>query len=397
VAEGGSFDLLYVRNLFKPEDLGGNRYPWEVTRRLAQRGHRIRVITPRPDGEILNDLGRLELMTYPVSRRTPLETFVTNAVGSRFTSQRAISMGRPAAILVSSYDVAYAHSVGRAAMPLIFIYHSHFRSDAVRDLAGKGGVAGVIGRIGLSFIRHVERRVLASADRIVAVSPFSVREIAARVPSASSRVRLIPTGVDTKAFVPGDPVRARRALGIPAEAIVLLFVGRLVSVKRVDRAVQALGVLRERDSRYMLMVVGRGPEEAGLRAAASRAGLDEAIRFEGYQEGPALRARFDAADLQVCTSEFENWSLALLEGLASGLPIVGVPAGGIPELLGEVDKRCIAAGHEPADIARAVAALFARPGTLAEIGERGRRVAVERYDWDHVVSEIERVIAEVVQ
>lgn len=389
-----SLDLLYVRNLFKPEDLGGNRYPWEVTRRLAQRGHRVRVITPRPSGLALEGLGSVELNVYPVSRRTPVETFVTNAVGSRLVSWRAIRAARPDAIIAGSYDVAYAHSVGRS-VPLVFIYHSHFRSDAVRDLAGRSGIGGMVGRIGTSFIRHVERRVLASADRIIAVSPFSVSEILARMQSATPRVRLIPTGVDTNVFVPGDSGRARRALGIPPDALVLLFVGRLVSVKKVDRAIEALRLLREYEPRYMLVVVGRGPEEAALRAAASRAGLDEAIRFEGYQEGRALRERFDAADLQVCTSEFENWSLALLEGLASGLPIVGVPAGGIPELLGEVDRRCIAGGHEPADIARAVSALFADPGVLAEIGDRGRMVAVERYDWERIVSQVESAIREV--
>lgn len=388
-------DLLYIRSLFRPEDLGGNRYPWEVTRRLAARGHRVRVITPRPGGALPGP-SAIELVTYRASRRTPFETFFTNAFASRLASAGECRRRPPEATVVSSYEVAYAHSTRRSPTPLIFIYHSHFRSDAVRALARLPGLRGAVGRIAQSFVGHVERRVLASADRIIAVSPFSVREITERVPSAKDRVRLVTTGVDTAIFSPGDRDAARSRLGLPRDARVLVIVGRLVSVKRVDRAIEAVRLLRELDQRYMLLVVGRGTEEAALRATVTSAGLEGVVHFEGYREGSELRERLAAADVQICTSEFENWSLALLEGLACGRPIVGVPAGGIPELLEGVDPRCVAGGHEGADVAAAVARLFGERGALEHIGARARTLAVERYDWERIVSQIEAVIDEVV-
>src|SRR5688572_26819846 len=104
VASPAPLDLLYVRSLFRPADFGGNRYPWEVTRRLSGRGHRVRVVTPHPAGPLPGQTSA-EFVHYPASRRTPLETFITNALFSRLAVERSLH-ARPANLLVlSSYEV----------------------------------------------------------------------------------------------------------------------------------------------------------------------------------------------------------------------------------------------------------------------------------------------------
>lgn len=387
--------IVYARNLYRPADFGGNRYPVEVTQRLATRGHDVRVITATFPGP--SPVRNVHLIRYPVSRRTPFETFFTNALFGGIAVSRAVRSWRPDVIAVSSYDVAYGYHWFRAgdATPIVYIYHSRFHSDSVDRVARRRWPLSAFHAVLRRFVRSVERTTFLSASTIVAVSSFSRTEILERAPETIDRIRVIPTGVDTEVFVPGDREVARERLGIPRDALVLIGVGRMVPVKRYDRVVDAVALLRGRVARpLVLMLVGQGPEVPLLRARADALGIADVLRLDGYCDGNALHERLVAADVQVCTSEFENWSIALLEGLACGLPVVGTPRGGTPDLLRQVDPRLILPSTEPADLARVVEELAGDPSSSADISARARAVAMQ-YGWERTVDRLEGALAAV--
>ena len=381
-----------MRNLYLPADFGGNGYPWEVTGRLARRGHEVVVITGSPSSRI-HPPG-VRLVTYRASRRTPLHTFLTNAYGARRATQALLRRWRPDVVVHSSPETAYGYyrsAERRTRPPTVYIYHSRFVSDAVDRLSGRPWPLRTVGRLTRRVMDKVEALDYASPDMIVAVSPFSKAELEERLGGPDPRIEVIPTGVDTNAFRPGDRAAARRVLEIPDAAHVIVTVGRLAPVKRYDRAIDALALLRRAEpaADYRLVVVGRGPERESLGERARSAGLDDAVRFDGFHQGDELRTRYAAADLILCTSNFENWSLSLLEALACGVPVLGVPNGGIPQLLATVDKGLILADSEPATAAAAIRSLIADPVRLVELGATARRVAVSQYDWDVVVERLE--------
>ena len=384
-------DIVWARNLLRPADFGGSRYHWEVTRRLAARGHRLRVVVPRPGGPLPGPTSA-ELSYFPVSRRHPLLTFVTNALLSQPAIRAQLRGRHPDAVVLSSYDVAYGYSLfgPRRDPPSIFIYHSSFYSDAV-DRLGGGPLRRAARRGVRRFMRSVERRILQRASLLIAVSPFSRAEMEQRLGRADDRIRLVPTGVDTELFTPGDRTQARDRAGLPADARLLLTAGRLVPVKRYDRAIEALGLLLRTDPRYVLVLAGAGPIEAELRARA--APLGDAVRFAGFADGERLRDLYRAADLVLCTSEFENWSVAVLEALACGTPVVGTPRGSIPDLLNIVDPVLVLADVEPATLAAKIETLFFS-GRLETLG----RLATERvgssFGWDRTAERLEACIAE---
>ena len=103
-----------------------------------------------------------------------------------------------------------------------------------------------------------------------------------------------------------------------------------------------------------------------------------------------------AADLQVCTSVFENLSLAILEGMACGTPVLGTPGGGTAGAVGLIDPELVLPDDHAAHPGRRVARLAGRPPTPAALGARARTLAVERYDWERVVDGLEAVCGEVV-
>lgn len=388
-----ALDLLYVRSLFRPTDFGGNRYPWEVTRRLAARGNAVRVVTPRPGGPLPAPT-EARIVPYPVSRRTPLETFATNALFSRLAVNACLRRRPTDVIVLSSYEVAFGHFFARRRkVPTVYIYHSAFRSDAVQRVVAIAGQRKRLAAPLQRFVRFVEDLTYRSADAIVAVSPFSKAEIEAKI-GPNRKIQVIPTGVDVDQFRPGDTQSLRRELGLAPDARVLIVVGRLSEVKRYDRAIEALALLRAEDRRYVLMIVGDGPQRERLKQCAQHQGVSDAVRFEGFRDGHELVARLAASDIQLCTSEFENWSLSLLEGLATGVPVVGVPRGGIPQMLRLVDDRLITAEVEAQSIASQVK-LCIEPELRDDISRRAREVAVREFAWDSVVARIELLLHEV--
>lgn len=383
--------LLFVRNLYWPEDFGGNRYPLEVTSRLARRGHAIRVVTGNPVGTRPRSdetLG-VDIHYFPVRRGHPLATHLTNAFASRGEVSRSLREFAPEVALVSSYDVGLTYFARRQRPPTAFSYHSSFRSDAVERLKSRPVAGKALHAALRMYVAWLERHVMRSADRIIAVSDFSEREIRHRVPEAADRIVRIPTGVDTSFFVPGDRQLSRTKLEVSVDDVVLVVVGRLVPVKRYDRAIDTLARVRARGHRAVLLIVGEGPERSRLEKHAESAGVAGSVRFLGFRTGSALREVLTAADLQLCTSEFENLSLALLEGMSVGIPVISVPTGGTVGLLSQIDRDLLAYRVDAESLAARVDEWLRQPERRLRTAQAVRAHAVSEYDWETVVSRLE--------
>ncbi|MGV9554827.1 glycosyltransferase [Streptomyces sp. NPDC003401] len=161
----------------------------------------------------------------------------------------------------------------------------------------------------------------------VAVSPT----VAARLRRwgvPAGRIEVVPNGIDLARFR-FDPVRrhrTRRRLGLPEHARVIGGVGRLHAGKRFDVLVTALAAL---PADHYLLLVGGGPEESALRRTAHEAGVADRVLFTGERPcvpdggpGPDLPALVCAMDVLVSPSPEESFGLAVVEALASGLPVL---------------------------------------------------------------------------
>jgi glycosyltransferase involved in cell wall biosynthesis len=149
--------------------------------------------------------------------------------------------------------------------------------------------------------------------------------------------------------------------------------------------------------RARLVIAGDGPEREKLARLVKLYGVGDCVQLAGYCDPPRLRAFMQAADLQVCSSAFENLSLAILEGMACGTPVLGTPGGGTPELVGQIDPGLVLEDDQAHTLADALPGWLNDPGRLAQLGERARGIAVERYDWERVVDGLETTCGEVVR
>jgi glycosyltransferase involved in cell wall biosynthesis len=161
----------------------------------------------------------------------------------------------------------------------------------------------------------------------------------------------------------------RGAWEIAAGQKLILTTGRLVPQKNLHLAIRALAQIPE----AALVLVGEGPLEADLRREAAARAVQDRVIFAGLR--PDARALMGAADVMLVPSRWEGLPLAVLEGLAAGVPIVATRVRGVRELLTH-ERDCLLV--EPDDhrgLAAAVRRLFADPSLAARLAAAGQSVA----------------------
>lgn len=203
---------------------------------------------------------------------------------------------------------------------------------------------------------RLPRCLMAYASRHASATVAVSRALAdrmAEIGAASARLQVLRNGVDTRAFHPVPQAQARLRLGLAGDPL-LLAVGNLVPAKRVDWAIEALALLRQRHPRAQLVVVGDGPERAELAARAQSLGLADAVRMVGAVPQAELPAWYSAADLLVLASSREGWPNVLLEAMACGTPVVASRVGGVAEVIASDAVGLAVRLEAPTDLAAAI-------------------------------------------
>ena len=186
---------------------------------------------------------------------------------------------------------------------------------------------------------------------------------------------VIPYGVDVEAFAPRDRAFARNALGIPQEARVLVFAALNISERRkgFSLLVEALTGLREDPNLFLLVVGGH--------AAVQQIGIP--CRPLGYVSSERLLSIvFSAADLCVVPTLQETGPLIVIESLACGTPVVGFPAGDMPDMVRAGDTGLLVPSGDSAALREGIRAMLACPERLAEMRIKCRHVAVGEYSQE---------------
>jgi glycosyltransferase involved in cell wall biosynthesis len=195
---------------------------------------------------------------------------------------------------------------------------------------------------------------------------------------------IVPNVADTSLFFPPDEGRKN------ASERRLLFVGTLdpSHVKGLPTLLQALARLGERRQGWHLDVIGGGPERGAQEASAAALGLGGPVTFHGPQAKAAVAEAMRAADLFVLPSRYDNLPCAVVEALASGLPVVSTSVGGIPELVDERSGRLV----PPEDPAALADALDDALGNLEIFDRRAIAAAArDRYSLDVVGRQLSRI------
>lgn len=197
-----------------------------------------------------------------------------------------------------------------------------------------------------------------------------------------ARLSLEPNGVDVDAFRPGAR-RAqglRAALGLDERVMLAGIVGRLSPEKGPDVFVRAAALLRQRLPDAHFALIGDGPMKPDLQASIERQGLASQVHVAGGFDdvGPV----YHDLDLLVSSSHTEAMPLALMEGMASGLPIVATRVGGVPEIVEHGGTGWLVGPGDVEDLAGRMHQMLTQPALRQRMGEqaRARMVRLHRLD-----------------
>jgi glycosyltransferase involved in cell wall biosynthesis len=239
----------------------------------------------------------------------------------------------------------------------------------------------------LRFYCAVDALVLRAFTRVIAVSAQMKADLIAGGIDAT-RVDVVTNAVASVSDDERELVRtqARRRLGIDHECFVFGYVGRLSDEKGVDYLLQALKAWPRPYDSMRLLVVGDGPRRQPLETLAHEWGLNEVVRFVGFQ--PDAAPWYSAMDAFVLPSLTEGTPMALLEAMAHGLPAIGTRVGGVPAVITDSVNGLLVPPADPAKLLKAMQVVTAS-AQLRDILSRGAResirVTFNVVDWVHRV------------
>ncbi|MCO4100703.1 MAG: glycosyltransferase family 4 protein [Gemmatimonas sp.] len=214
------------------------------------------------------------------------------------------------------------------------------------------------------------------ASSLVGVAESTCEHLASNLHISRSTIELVPNGVEHR---PGSREKGRLSLGIGSSTKLLLAVGNLYAVKGHASLVAAAKLLAQRQDLppWTIAIAGRGDEEQSLRSQIAAADLTSRVQLLGLRSDiPDLLA---AADAWVMPSLSEGLPMALLEAMMAGCPTLCTSVGGIPDLIESGVSGWLVKPNEPEALAKAMATILSNADTAAQVGERGRSLAVGRY------------------
>ena len=273
---------------------------------------------------------------------------------------------------------------------IILNYIVYPDGEAARRVARALGIPFVITAIGTDLnvipplCEGLTRRVLREADYTITVSG-DLLKTARSLGTPVERSRDVLNGCDTGIFYPRDRVQARAALGVPADAEAIVYIGRLDLAKGLKELISAVTSLRASRPRLRCYIVGDGQARQPLVEMIGSNGAEEQITLMPSCPTDGVAAWMAAADLVTLPSYREGCPNVVIEALASGRPVVATDVGGIPELMDGASGKMVPARDAEA-LSAALDRVLGQPWDPRAISTRHSR------SWSDVSNDVEAIL-----
>ena len=372
-------------------DAGGlNVYVAEVAQRLGERGLQVDVFTRAENTgpEIIEINEHTRVIQVPAGPPEPVAKELLPDLVEEFAGQLDKRM--------DDYDLIHSHYwlsglVGvelrtRHRIPLVHTMHTMAR---VKNEALGVGQTGEPDRR-----ERGESTIVALADALTANTTDEAFELRRHYAARPAQIMVVPPGVDLHTFHPCNQPKSRAQLGVPQDAQVILFVGRIQPLKAPDVLIRAVAELAHRDprrrERLQLIIIGSpsGPDAAwseSLAPLAESLGVSDLVSFRPHSARADLFRWYCISDVVGVPSYSESFGLVALEAQACGRPVVAAGVGGLRHAVVDQQTGLLVRGHEAGPWADALAAVLDEPGALVSMGAYAAGHA-SRFSWDNTAA-----------
>ncbi|MCX2783389.1 glycosyltransferase family 4 protein [Microbulbifer thermotolerans] len=357
-----SMKILMLSNEFPPSIGGVQTHVYELAKALVRAGHRVAVVARRAE----KSLSKFEIMDgIEVHRlKLPNSHLMYDWKLSRFLKKQVRENG---------FEVAHVHGMrplkaaARAGVPVVFTNHTSSFLKRVK----KG-----------QKVLDKMRRELELASVVLAPSEELVE--ATRTTGYGGETVFISNGVDTGRFYPTDSA-LRKTLGIPASAMVFVLARRLVEKNGVLHFAKAIGRV-QRDN-FHVIVAGDGEDREQFEQIVADAGCSARVHMLGGVDNQKMPEVFAAGNVSVLPSLMEATSIAGLEAMACGLPLIGTRVGGIPVILHHEKTGLLVEPASPDALAQAMRYCCDNQEVVHTMGQAALDRARREFSWDKIAEQ----------
>lgn len=383
-------------------DAGGmNVYVIELSKQLAAQGIAVDVFTRATSSALDPVVAACDGVTVHHVHAGPFEGLTKGELPGQLCAFAREVLRTEAAQPEGHYDVVHSHywlsgQVGALArdrwgVPLVHTMHTmaKVKNEALAEGDTPEPVARTIG----------EQQVVEAADMLVANTDLEAKQLINLYDADPGRLEVVHPGVDLSVFRPHDRREVRAGLGLPADAAVLLFAGRIQPLKAPDVLLRAVAELVRQDpslrSRLVVPVVG-GPSGSGLEHPESLAqlatelgldGPDGVVRFVPPVAQAELARWYAAATLVAVPSYNESFGLVAVEAQATGTPVVAAAVGGLTTAVRDGVSGLLVDGHDPHAWATALRRVVEDDDLRVRL-EAGALEQARRFSWERTAERV---------
>jgi glycosyltransferase involved in cell wall biosynthesis len=382
---GSEVRLLLLNYEFPPMGGGASNATYNIALQLVKRGHSVDVLTSRfgnqPSEETINGVKVYRVTSWRSSIHECGLLGASSYVLFAFFKLRTLLQANP-------YQILH-YFFGLPTGVLSFYSHSIKRKPYVLSLRGSDvpgyDTYSLKLRVWHWILKPVTRRIWREANAVVAVSE-GLRQLALKT-TPSIPISVIYNGINNEVFKPNrlSATNSRRTIR-------LLTVSRLINRKGLEYLFNAVTAIKRHP--IQLDIVGTGSSEKRLRDMVVELGLENIVRFHGYQPPAELARLYNEADIFVLPSLSESLGLVFLEAMGCGLPIIATHVGGIPEIVKNNENGILVDAANANQIAKAITTLIYDRPLRKRLAQNNASKIRKQFTWDRIAQSYEAVYVE---
>lgn len=379
-------NILIATDTYYPHVNGAAYFTYRLASHLARRGHKVSVLAPsrhfrdmqsEHDGVTVYGIRSLRIPFYPNFRFTP--TWVTER-----TIRRCVRALRPDIIHIQNHFLI-GRSVLREAqrLDIPIVGTNHFMPEnIVHYLHLPAKAEEKVSDFGWSQFLQVFNQLDAIA------APTKTAATMAQKVGLTKEVVPISCGIDLERFHPGEATKQlRSAWNIPRDRRVMLYVGRLDKEKKLEDVLTAFAKATK-SVEAQFVITGVGARRGKLEEEAARLGVTDRVTFAGFISDEDLPNAYRAADLFVIAGIAELQSIATMEAMASGLPVIAVNATALPELVHDNENGFLFEDGDVDNLAKKIVTVFQDKELAKRFSEASLRI-IQNHDIEKTIDAYE--------
>lgn len=252
-----------------------------------------------------------------------------------------------------------------------------------------------LGQYVYGWLHDYDAAQIRTIDQVVVLSEWAKSEL---LKVYSAPVEVIRSGMDSEQLLQGNRQKFRDKLGVASDCFLVLWFGILMPHRRLEDAIAAVGLLRNRGQNVRLLLAGSDRSFPRylkrLKELARLAGIEDLVIFTGPLDEGEVRDAFAGCDVFLFPNEEQTWGLTVMEAMAAGCPVIVSKGSGVHEVLQDRVTALLVSPRDPAGIASKLELLLHDSELRRELAQRGQSYVLGRFSWGNYARDMLAVFEE---